>query len=627
MEHVPRPLVLEYEIPKYDGDLGRPNVFVRLDRGTRATARSDDAGRALREPDATSTGSRRRRSSALMRLRGVECELPERLYAEAFHCRKLDAGMTAAPAAEASFAQDLDTILAACADEFRAARRQAAADHRRRGFLGYYLVQAALRWNERRARRRAASSVTVFDNYARGVPAWLEALAGDPDLALVEPRHPRAAAGRHAADFDYIVHAAGIASPTYYRQHPHRDDGRERQRPAHAARLRARAARAAAEPVEGFLFFSSSEIYGDPTPDAIPTPETYRGNVSCTGPRACYDESKRYGETLCVNFARQHGAARSRSPARSTTTGPGLKITDRRVIPDFARDILAGRDIVHALRRTRHAHVLLRRGRRRRLLQGARRAAGPARRTTSASRSRRSRWRELAERIVEHRRGSCFGYEGAVVRAAERGRGLPRRQPEPPLPGDRRRRGPSSATSRRSTLDEGLRALAASGTATTARRRRPDEGLRSSARATSGSSPAPASRTAATTSSASTSTRSEVDAINAGRAPIHEAGLEELLARNVGARLRATTDLARPSPARDADADRGRHAVRRRRGSTSPRAGGRPRDRRGARAAGRTTTSSSSRARSCRARPTTSCAPLLEEALGQGAGRRLRRWR
>ena len=40
---------------------------------------------------------------------------------------------------------------------------------------------------------------------------------------------------------------------------------------------------------------------------AIPTPETYRGNVSCTGPRACYDESKRYGETLCVNFTQQHG--------------------------------------------------------------------------------------------------------------------------------------------------------------------------------------------------------------------------------------------------------------------------------------------------------------------------------
>jgi UDP-glucuronate decarboxylase len=94
----------------------------------------------------------------------------------------------------------------------------------------------------------------------------------------------------------------------------------------------------------GFLFFSSSEIYGDPHPDCIPTPETYRGNVSCTGPRACYDESKRYGETLCVTFAREHGL--HVTIARPFNNyGPGLKITDKRVIPDLARDVLEGRDI------------------------------------------------------------------------------------------------------------------------------------------------------------------------------------------------------------------------------------------------------------------------------------------
>jgi UDP-glucuronate decarboxylase len=98
-------------------------------------------------------------------------------------------------------------------------------------------------------------------------------------------------------------------------------------------------------PVSGFLFFSTSEIYGDPDPSNIPTAESYRGNVSCTGPRACYDESKRYGETLCVNFARTHGLP-IRIARPFNNYGPGLKITDRRVIPDFARDVFAGRDIV-----------------------------------------------------------------------------------------------------------------------------------------------------------------------------------------------------------------------------------------------------------------------------------------
>ena len=97
--------------------------------------------------------------------------------------------------------------------------------------------------------------------------------------------------------------------------------------------------------MKGFLFYSSSEIYGDPAPDAIPTPETYRGYVSCTGPRACYDESKRYGETLCVNFAQQHGIPVT-AVRPFNNYGPGMKITDGRVIADFFRDALAGRDLV-----------------------------------------------------------------------------------------------------------------------------------------------------------------------------------------------------------------------------------------------------------------------------------------
>src|SRR5690606_25030360 len=145
-------------------------------------------------------------------------------------------------------------------------------------------------------------------------------------------------------DLHFIVHAGSIASPIYYRQHP------IETMDANVNGLRslleyARAQSEKGKPVEGFLFYSSSEIYGDPTPENIPTPETYRGNVSCTGPRACYDESKRYGETLCVNFAREFGL-RIATARPFNNYGPGLKITDRRVLPDFARDLFAGRDLV-----------------------------------------------------------------------------------------------------------------------------------------------------------------------------------------------------------------------------------------------------------------------------------------
>ncbi|MGH8240487.1 MAG: NAD-dependent epimerase/dehydratase family protein, partial [Steroidobacteraceae bacterium] len=140
------------------------------------------------------------------------------------------------------------------------------------------------------------------------------------------------------------IHAAGIASPIYYRQKPllciDANINGLRNLLDYAVRERD-----AKRPLEGFLFYSSSEIYGDPSADAIPTDETYRGNVSCTGPRACYDESKRFGETLCVIYARHEGIP-VKMARPFNNYGPGLKITDGRVLPDFARNVLAGEDIV-----------------------------------------------------------------------------------------------------------------------------------------------------------------------------------------------------------------------------------------------------------------------------------------
>jgi UDP-glucuronate decarboxylase len=210
------------------------------------------------------------------------------------------------------------------------------------GFLGYYLVQALLHHN--RAGATEAIGVTVYDNFARGTPAWLEALAGDANLRLVrhDVTHPPPS---DMPDFDFIIHAASIASPIYYRKHPIETMDANVNGLRYLLEHCRERMRSGRKPVEGFLYFSTSEIYGDPTPENIPTPESYRGNVSCTGPRACYDESKRYGETLCVNFAAVHGLP-IKTARPFNNYGPGLKITDGRVLPDLSRDILAGRDIV-----------------------------------------------------------------------------------------------------------------------------------------------------------------------------------------------------------------------------------------------------------------------------------------
>ena len=99
---------------------------------------------------------------------------------------------------------------------------------------------------------------------------------------------------------DYVIHAAGIASPFYYRAYPLETLGVAISGTQNMLDL-------AKKKGARFTFFSSSEIYGDPDPEHIPIAESYRGNVSCQGPRACYDESKRIGETLCYIYHTRDG--------------------------------------------------------------------------------------------------------------------------------------------------------------------------------------------------------------------------------------------------------------------------------------------------------------------------------
>jgi UDP-glucuronate decarboxylase len=209
------------------------------------------------------------------------------------------------------------------------------------GFLGYYLVQTVLAWN-RRSPPADRIAVTVLDNYIRGIPAWQQNLKDDKiRLTAHDITQPLS---DDLGEFAFVVHAASIASPTFYRQHPIETmDANVVGLRLLLERMRRQQDRG--RPVDGFLFFSSSEIYGDAEPGAIPTPETYPGRVSSIGPRACYDESKRYGETLCVNFVQQYGVPVT-MVRPFNNYGPGLNLADRRVVCDLAQDLLAGRDLV-----------------------------------------------------------------------------------------------------------------------------------------------------------------------------------------------------------------------------------------------------------------------------------------
>lgn len=83
-----------------------------------------------------------------------------------------------------------------------------------------------------------------------------------------------------------------------------------------------------------FLFASTSEVYGDPLEH--PQKEEYRGNVSTTGPRAVYDEAKRFGETIVSAFVRSKGLD-GRIVRIFNTYGPRMDLDDGRVVIEFVQ--------------------------------------------------------------------------------------------------------------------------------------------------------------------------------------------------------------------------------------------------------------------------------------------------
>jgi dTDP-glucose 4,6-dehydratase len=88
-----------------------------------------------------------------------------------------------------------------------------------------------------------------------------------------------------------------------------------------------------------FLLASTSEIYGDPSEH--PQKETYSGNVDVTGPRAVYDEAKRFAEALTLAYHRQHSVD-TRIVRIFNTYGPRMDLEDGRALPNLLKQALLG---------------------------------------------------------------------------------------------------------------------------------------------------------------------------------------------------------------------------------------------------------------------------------------------
>jgi dTDP-glucose 4,6-dehydratase/UDP-glucuronate decarboxylase len=202
------------------------------------------------------------------------------------------------------------------------------------GFLGAYVLDVLADWNLTQER---PCRILALDNFLVGLPERLAHLTGRRDIRFVT--HDIIQPFEADEPLHYIFHAAGVASPTFYRQHPLETIDVNVQGTRNLLET------CGVHPVRAMLHLSTSEIYGDPSTDAIPTPETYRGLVSCTGPRACYDESKRLSETLCTLYHQQH-AVPVKVGRPFNIYGPGQRIDDRRIIPDLMQAILKDEPIV-----------------------------------------------------------------------------------------------------------------------------------------------------------------------------------------------------------------------------------------------------------------------------------------
>lgn len=201
------------------------------------------------------------------------------------------------------------------------------------GFLGFYFLNFFTFF----AKELKIKKIIGLDNFMLEHPDWLEKLQKNYDQILQIEKFNIISDSiqniKEAGNANLIIHAASIASPSFYRQYPLETID------ANIWGLRNLLDFYKDKNIKGFLFFSSSEIYGDPSYDQIPTDEEYRGNVSCLGPRACYDESKRFGETICLTFAQKFNMPISIARPFNNY-GPGMGINDKRVPADFAKSIL-----------------------------------------------------------------------------------------------------------------------------------------------------------------------------------------------------------------------------------------------------------------------------------------------
>lgn len=196
------------------------------------------------------------------------------------------------------------------------------------GSLGYELVHFLLQYSN-------AKRIIGIDNCCLGYPKWLKRLVKNNSIDFY--KEDISAIDLHSIidsdKVDIVFHMASVASPISYRSLP-------------LITMEANVGGCINllqyykdKKLRNFCFFSSSEVYGSPDDANIPTNESFYGYVNTVGPRSCYDEAKRYSETICYEYSQKH-----QIPCTIlrpfNVFGPGMKLNDKRIPSDCISAIL-----------------------------------------------------------------------------------------------------------------------------------------------------------------------------------------------------------------------------------------------------------------------------------------------
>ena len=192
------------------------------------------------------------------------------------------------------------------------------------GFIGSHLCDTLI---------KRGLKVVCVDNLITGSEKNINHLRKNKNFKFIKQDVVKEKVGE--GNINYIFHLASPASPIDYQNRPEETVLVNSLGTINILRL-------AVHNKARFLFASTSEVYGDPLEH--PQKETYLGNVNSFGPRSCYDESKRFGETMTYIYIHKYGID-ARIIRIFNTYGPRMQKDDGRVVSNFINQALSGKPL------------------------------------------------------------------------------------------------------------------------------------------------------------------------------------------------------------------------------------------------------------------------------------------